>query len=220
VKPEPPAVTKDGLSEVIAGPAAIVNVAGTEVTPPLVTVIPAVPAVAISPAATVAVNWLMLPNAVGNAEPFQFTTAPEANPLPFTVSGKPEPPAVTEDGDNELSETGEVIVIVMFKLAVTPLASDTLIVEGNWPETVGEPVKTASCSPLKLVFWGQFKEIPGAAVHSLPSIRKDPEWLLPKRAGHPHTKRSAERRTVISKKGFGRRAMGRVEAARLLRARC
>ena len=41
-------------------------------------------------------------NVVGNADPFQFTTAPEANPVPFTVRVKPEPPAAAEDGLSEL----------------------------------------------------------------------------------------------------------------------
>ena len=51
VKPDPPAVADAGLNELIAGPATTVNVAGVEVTPPLLTVTFAVPGVAIKLAA-------------------------------------------------------------------------------------------------------------------------------------------------------------------------
>ena len=56
VKAWPPAVALDGLSEVIVGPALIVNVAPLDVTPPEVTVTVAAPAVAIRLAGTCAVN--------------------------------------------------------------------------------------------------------------------------------------------------------------------
>ena len=71
-------------------------------TPPLLTVTFAVPGVAIKLAATVAVNWFALTNVVGSAVPFQFTTAPEAYPVPFTVRVKPALPAVTDEGLREV----------------------------------------------------------------------------------------------------------------------
>jgi hypothetical protein len=44
------------------------------------------------------VSWLALPNVVGRSAPFQRTKDVETNPLPFTVSVKPVPPAVAEVG--------------------------------------------------------------------------------------------------------------------------
>ncbi|MGA2113575.1 MAG: hypothetical protein ABSH56_02355 [Bryobacteraceae bacterium] len=98
VKPRPPAVADEGTKLPIIGPGLIVKVAPEDVTPPLVTVIVVVPAEAVRLAGTVAVSCVALMKVVGSAVPFHRTTAPEANPLPFTVSVKPLTPAVADEG--------------------------------------------------------------------------------------------------------------------------
>ena len=67
--------------------------------PGLTTVTVALPTEAIKLAATVAVNWVLLPKVVGCAAPFQSTMAPDTKPVPFTVSVNPGPPAVADGGD-------------------------------------------------------------------------------------------------------------------------
>jgi hypothetical protein len=103
---ELPTTTPDGVTEVIEGTGAdgglIVKVAPLDVTSPDVTVTVAAPAVAIRLAATEAVSCPAFTYVVVSADPFQFTTAPEAKPLPFTVSVSAGPPAVALAGLNEL----------------------------------------------------------------------------------------------------------------------
>jgi hypothetical protein len=72
-----------------------------DVPPPgggLVTVTQAVPAAATLAAGTVAVNCEPLTKVVANGVPFQFTVAPDTNPVPFTVRVKPGLPGVTAAG--------------------------------------------------------------------------------------------------------------------------
>jgi hypothetical protein len=66
--------------------------------PVLVTVMPALPPLAIRLAETAAVNCVELTNVVVSAAPFQFTTAPLRKLVPFTVSVKASPPAGVEAG--------------------------------------------------------------------------------------------------------------------------
>ena len=82
----------------------MVNVSAPDVPPPGVgvnTVTEAVPAVAMSPAGTAAVNCVALPKVVTNAAPFHCTTELLTKFVPVTVSVKPAPPAVAEEGDSE-----------------------------------------------------------------------------------------------------------------------
>ena len=111
VKADPPAVALEGLSEVIAGGGLMVNVAPPEVTPPETTVMVAVPCDAIRLADTDAVNCVALTYVVDSADPFQSTTAPEAKPLPFTVSVNAAPPTVALEGLNELIAGGLLTVM-------------------------------------------------------------------------------------------------------------
>ena len=60
----------------------------------------AVPTGAISAAEMPAVSCVVLTNVVVRLAPFQRTVEPLTNPVPFTVSVKPDPPAFVEDGDN------------------------------------------------------------------------------------------------------------------------
>jgi hypothetical protein len=55
-------------------------------------------AVAMSVARMLAVSCILLTNAVVRALPFQFTTAPETNPVPLTVSVNAGPPGTAAAG--------------------------------------------------------------------------------------------------------------------------
>jgi hypothetical protein len=69
--------------------------------PGLETVTEAVPAVAMSEAATATVNCEPLTKVVGLELPFQFTTEPETKPVPLTVSVKPVPPGTVLTGTSD-----------------------------------------------------------------------------------------------------------------------
>ena len=79
---------------------------------------------------------------VGNAAPFHCTTAPEANPLPFTVSVKPFPPAVTVEG-LILAIVGGPAAMVSGNVFVTVCCgvelSAVVIVTLNVPAFIGVP---------------------------------------------------------------------------------
>jgi hypothetical protein len=49
-------------------------------------------------------------------DPFQFTTDPATNPLPFTVRVKATLPATAEDGDNEVIDGDGFGAALMVKL--------------------------------------------------------------------------------------------------------
>ncbi len=79
----------------------MVKVNSLEVPPPeaVNTVTPAVPAVAMSAALMLAVNWVLDTNVVARSAPFQRTVdAPLTKPVPITVRVKPDPPAVADAG--------------------------------------------------------------------------------------------------------------------------
>ena len=106
-----PTAAQIGLSELMVGTAAIVNVIAPEVDAHPPTVIEAVPGVAMSAAGTVAVSCEADTNVVASAVPFQFTVAPETKLVPFTVKVKPGPPAVAQVGLSELIVGLALIVI-------------------------------------------------------------------------------------------------------------
>jgi hypothetical protein len=64
------------------------------------------PATAIRDAEIVAVTCWLLTNVAGTGCPFQSTAVDEAKFDPLTVSVNAFPPAMTLDGDNELSTAG------------------------------------------------------------------------------------------------------------------
>ena len=78
----------------------MVNVSVFDVPPPeaLNTVTLAVPAVAMSAALMLAVNWVLDTNVVGRFVPSQRTVASAIKPVPFTVRVKAGPPAVADEG--------------------------------------------------------------------------------------------------------------------------
>lgn len=112
VKAAAPAVAEFGLREVIAGGgAAIVNGNPLVVIPPEKTVTEALPTAAIRFAGTEAVSWVALTKVVVNAVVFHRTTAPDANPLPFTVSVNAGAPAVAELGLSDVIAGGGTVIV-------------------------------------------------------------------------------------------------------------
>jgi hypothetical protein len=79
-----------------------VNEAPAEVAPPACTLTVAAPAVAMTLAGTKATNCVALTKLVMSAVPFHSTTAPEMNPVPFTVSVKSALPAAAVLGVSEV----------------------------------------------------------------------------------------------------------------------
>lgn len=107
-----PATAVAGLREVIVGTGfggtLIVKEDAAEVFPLLTTVICAVPEVAISAAAMLAVNWVAFTKLLVRADPFHCTVAPFENPEPLTVSVNAADPALTLPGESEEIEgTGD-----------------------------------------------------------------------------------------------------------------
>jgi hypothetical protein len=87
----------------------------------------------MSAAVIVAWTWVALTNVVVRLAPFQFTTEPLTNPVPFTVCVKATPPAVAFDGESE------VIVGTGF---------DAVIVNDAFPEVPppGVGLNTVTCA--------------------------------------------------------------------------
>ena len=106
VNAAPPASPVVGETEVTVGNGLLIenDVAG-DVPPPgagFVTVIDALPAVAISAAVIVAVIWPPLTNVVALGLPLKFTTEVEIRLVPLTISVNWAPPAVAEFGTKEV----------------------------------------------------------------------------------------------------------------------
>ena len=137
---------------VITGVSAIESVTAVDVAPAqgFVTVIDAVPAVAIRDAGTAAVSWVEETNVVVSTVPFQFTVEVETKFVPFTVNVNCGPPGVTQVGLSELIVGAALIVITSVALPVlqglAPLLAlmMTLVV----PAVVGVPEMTFRFPPL------------------------------------------------------------------------
>lgn len=113
VRPPPPPL----------GGSVVVNVRALDVPPPgvgLDTVMLAEPAVATSPAGTVAVSEVGDTMVVVNGLPFHWTAEFDVNPAPLTVSTKPPLPAGMEAGDSE-DAVGRGLVNVRVAPAEVPL---------------------------------------------------------------------------------------------------
>jgi hypothetical protein len=126
VNPTDPAVAEEGDSIVMDGAgllgALIVKPAFTDVPPPgagLNTVTCVVPALAMSDAPMAACNCVPATYVVVRGNPFQFTTDPFMNPVPFTVSVNPTVPAVAEDGDNIVMDGAGLLGALIVKPAFT-----------------------------------------------------------------------------------------------------
>jgi hypothetical protein len=91
----------------------MVNGTGVDVPPPgpgLMTATETVPAAAIEEAGTFAVSFPDVTKVVARATPFQFTTEPETNPVPFTVTVNPLPPGTAEVGTSGRLTKGTAFV--------------------------------------------------------------------------------------------------------------
>ena len=90
----------------------------------LTTVTEAVLAVAMSEARIVVVNCEVDTNVVTRAPPFQFTEAPETNPVPFSVRVNPSPPGAVASGTSGwlIRGTGFVCAVASWRtIPVTDL---------------------------------------------------------------------------------------------------
>ncbi len=115
--PAPPAVADAGFRLVVTGTGLsgllIVNVWEFELPPPgagVNTVTGTVPAVAMSEDRIAAVSLVADMKVVVRSDPFHRTTEPATNPLPSTVSVKPAPPAVADEGLRLFTTGGNVPV--------------------------------------------------------------------------------------------------------------
>lgn len=133
VNDEFPAVAELGLRLVIVGVAdvgLIVKANAFEIVPPgFVTVTLALPAVAIRPAETEAVNCVAPPKVVAIGEPFHRTEDPETKPEPFTVRVNAGPPAVVVLGLRLVIETVDVaeLMVKLTALETVPPGFRTVI---------------------------------------------------------------------------------------------
>jgi len=202
VKAAPPVVALAGDREVIAGKglvALMVNAELPEVPPPgagLDTVTWAVPAVAMSVAEMAACNCVALINEVVLGDPFQLTTEPLMNPLPFTVRVKAAVPAVALVGDSDvIVGTGFAPWTVMMPpvpetAAVVPSANapKVLPIETGTDELLvadASVTVTTAATPLPIVleFKPEAKHIndplPALQLSVLPAVvRAEPEAML------------------------------------------
>ena len=99
-------------------------------------------------AAIEACNWVALTNVVVRAEPFQFTTEPLTNPLPFTANVNPVDPTVTLLGVIEVS-TGRGLGAVIVKTAAAeapPPGAGFRTVTCAVPAAATSAAVTAACS--------------------------------------------------------------------------
>src|SRR5689334_8817670 len=127
-----------------------------EVPPPgagLTTLTCVVPAAAISNALMDAWSCVPLKYVVVRLEPFQVTTEPPTNPLPFTVSVKAALPAVAEAGDSEMIDGNGLGAAVMVKLALPEVPPpgaglNTVTCEVPAAAISNAPMDAWSCVPL------------------------------------------------------------------------
>ena len=142
VKEFPPAVTEVGLMLPVVGTGLlIVKVWALDVPPPgvgLVTVIEAVPAVAISAALMMAVSWVEEAKVVDRAEPLKLTVEEATKLVPLTVKVNDVPPAVTG--------VGEIDVVVGTGLLMVKVWADEVPPPGAGVTTVTDAVPAVAIS--------------------------------------------------------------------------
>jgi hypothetical protein len=102
------------------------------------TVTVAVPAVAISVAEIAAVNRVSDTYVVERFDPFHCTTELDTKPVPFTVSVKPAPPAVPDDGLRLVVAGTGLLMLMVCALEVPPPGA------GLYTVTVAVPVVAIS----------------------------------------------------------------------------
>lgn len=119
VNAELPAATLLGLRLLRVGPETTAKFMLFEVTPPDRTVTETALGLAIRFAGTEAVSCVALTIVVASAVPFHWTTAPDANPVPFTVRVKAAPPAEVVFGLNEVT-AGPITMVKLTEFEFTP----------------------------------------------------------------------------------------------------
>lgn len=146
VKAAPPANVLVGESDVSVGNGLFtVNGEFPEVPPPgagFVTVTLKVPAVAMSPARIAAVTCVEFTNVVVLATPLKFTVAPVTNPVPFTVSVNPTPPAVALVGAIVVMTGGGFVTGRLTVPEVPPPGAGLVTESGSDPSAAMSPVVT------------------------------------------------------------------------------
>ena len=147
VKLAPPACAVAGLRLLIAGGAAavIVKVDPFETTPPVFTVMLAVPTARTRFALTVAVIDVVLTKAVGRVLPFHWTAELGPNPDPFTVRVKAGLPACIVEGFRLLITGVAPAVMMNVELFETPPLALTVM--------LGAPCEAISPLPTDAVSW-------------------------------------------------------------------
>ena len=121
MKADPPAAKAAGFTLVTAGNGLLtVTLAGPETPAALETVTVLAAPAAMSELEIDACNWLDDTIVVGRALPSHCTTEPETKLVPFTVKGKPDPPAVIELGVTDVMEGGRTGAGVGLGLGVPP----------------------------------------------------------------------------------------------------
>lgn len=152
VNPAPPASALAGESVVTVGAGLlIVSVAAADIPPPgagFVTLIEALPAVAISAAVIVAVTCVPLVNVVVLGDPLRLTTEVEIRFVPFTVSENVGPPAVVAAGTNELIVGAGLLAAEILKLMEFDVPPPGV---GLVTETAGVPTVAASAAEIAAV---------------------------------------------------------------------
>src|SRR5439155_23111953 len=120
----------------------------------------AVLAMAMSEARMLAVNCESLTKVVARGLPFQFTSAPETNPVPFTVRVNPGPPGAVASGTRGwlISGTGFAVPVVA-DIPVTDLLN-SIKARRRPIEQRTKPIKTRGLKKadreVKFVFIGVF----------------------------------------------------------------
>ena len=148
VKEFPPAVTEVGFIDDDVGTGLLIaRVCALEVPPPgaeLITVIEAVPAVAISDDGTVAVNWVDEAYVVTRAEPLKSTVDEATKLVPLTVSVNKDPPAKVVVGEIEVIVGTELFIVKVCGEEVPPPGADVTTVTEEVPAVAISPAGTVA----------------------------------------------------------------------------
>jgi hypothetical protein len=143
LKAGPPAAVLEGESKLAVGTGLLmVNVRALVVPPPgegFTTVTDAVPAVAMSPAGTEAVNCVLLTWLVVSPVAFHCTVEVETNLVPVTVSVKAGPPAVALKGESKVAVGTGLLIVKVRAFDVPP--------PGEGFTTVTDAVPAVAMSP-------------------------------------------------------------------------
>ena len=149
VNDAPPARALVGKSVVTVGNGLLIaSVAAADVPPPgagFMTVIDAVPAVAISVAKIVAVTCVPLLNVVALGDPLKFTVEVEIKFVPFTINENVAPPAVVALGVSDVIVGAGLFATEILKLMEFDVPPPGV---GLVTETAGVPTAATSAAEI------------------------------------------------------------------------